>query len=66
MQMTTNNNKHIITNEIMRIRQSLFADTTFLSLTKVSVVLNVSSSHSNTNLTIRRFSQEQFLISKYS
>ena len=64
--MATNNNKHIITNEIMRIRQSLFAHTTFLSLTKVSVVLNVSSSHSNTNLTIRRFSQEQFLISKYS
>ena len=63
--MTPNNNKHIITNEIMRIRQSLFPHTTFLSLSKVSVVFNVSSSHSNTNLTIRRFSQEQFLISKY-
>ena len=65
--MTTNNNKHITTNEVMRIRQSLFSHTTFLSLTFIiSVVLNVSSSHSNTNLTIRRFSQEQFLISKYS
>ena len=38
----------------------------FLSLSKVLVVFNNSSSHSNTDLPIRRFSQNQFLISKYS
>ena len=34
----------------------------FLSLGKGLVVLNMSSSHSNTNLPIRRFPQEQFLV----
>ena len=38
----------------------------YLSLSKVTVVFDLSSSHSNTNLPIRRFLQEQFLISKYS
>ena len=33
---------------------------------KVSAVFIISSSHSNTHLTTRRFPQEQFLISKYS
>ena len=37
----------------------------FLSLSKVLVVFNISSLHSNTNLPIRRFSHEQFLTSKY-
>ena len=51
--MTTNNNKHIIINEILRIKQ---LHVTFLS--KPSAVFNISSSHSNTNLPIRRFSQK--------
>ena len=38
----------------------------FLSLSKFLVVFNISSSHSNMNLPIRRFSQEQFLTTKYS
>ena len=63
--MTTNNNKHMITNEIMRKRQIFFAHATFISLSKVLVVFNISSSHSTINLSIRRFSQEQFLIFKY-
>ena len=37
----------------------------FLSLSKASVVFNISSSYSSTNLLIRRFSKKQFLISKY-
>ena len=58
--MKTNNNKHIVTNEIVWKRQLLFAYATFLSLTKVSVVFNISSSHSNINLPTRRFLKEQF------
>ena len=38
----------------------------FLSLRKTSVVFDILSSHSNTNLPIRRFSQEQFLVCKHS
>ena len=34
----------------------------FLSLGKGLVVLNISSSHSNTNLPIRQFYMEQFLV----
>ena len=64
--MLTNNNKRIITNKIVWLRESLFAHDTFLWLSKVSVVFNISSLHANTNLPMRRFSQEQFLISKYS
>ena len=60
--MTTNNNKHIITNEVVWRKQSFFAYATLLSFSMVSFVFNISSSHSNTNLPIRRFSQKQFLI----
>ena len=54
-----------MTNEIVGIRQLLFLHITFLSSGEVSVVFSISSSHANTNLHIRRFSQEQFLVSKY-
>ena len=64
--MLTNNNKHTVTNKIVWLRQSFFAHDTFLWLSKVSVVFNISSLHANTNLPMRHFSQEQFLISKYS
>ena len=64
--MTTDNNKHIITNEIVLKRQLYFSHITFSSLSEVPGLFNISSTHANTNLTIRRFSREQFLISKYS
>ena len=44
-QMTTKYNKHIITNEITW-RQLLFPHATSLSLSKISVVFDISSSHS--------------------
>lgn len=47
--MTTSNKKHIITNDIVWIRQLLCAHATILSLSNVSVVFNISSSHSNDN-----------------
>ena len=50
----------------MWTRQLIFSDVTFLSSGDVSVVFNVSSSHSNTNLLINRFSHGQFLVCKYS
>ena len=53
--MTTNNNKHIIANEIVSIRQLFFSHDTFLSLSEVSVVFNIPSLHFNTNLPITRF-----------
>ena len=70
-QLTTNNNKRIITNKIVCIGKNIryihiFVHATFLSLTKVSFVFNFSCPHSITNLVIRHFAQEQFLISKYS
>ena len=43
----------------------IFSYVTFLSLSEVSNVFNISSSHGNINLPIRRFSHE-LLISKYS
>ena len=46
--------------------QLFFARVTFSLSSEFSVVFNISSSHDNTNLPIRRFSHEQFLISKYS
>ena len=61
----SNNSKHIIINEIVLIRQLLFSHVTFLPSTKVSVVLNISSSHAYTNLPVRRFLHEQFLVLKY-
>ena len=39
---------------------------TLLSSSEVSVVLNISSSHANSNLPNRCFSHEYFLIYKYS
>ena len=61
----SNNSKHIIINEIVLIRQLLFSHVTFLPSRKVSVVLNISSSHADTNLPVRRFLHEQFLVLKY-
>ena len=49
MEMTSNINKHKITNEIVRTRQLIFSHVTFLSLSEVSVVFSISSSHANTN-----------------
>ena len=64
--MATNKNNHIITNQIVWIRQLFFAHATFLSISKVSVVFNVLSSHYNTNLPIRSFLQKKKkIISKY-
>ena len=45
--MTINNNNVIITNEIASIRQLYFSYVTFWSLSKVSVIFNISSSHGN-------------------
>ena len=64
--MRTNNNKHVITNEIVWIRKLLFSDITSLSAREFSVVFNVLSSQANTNLSIKWFLHEQFLISKSS
>ena len=50
----TADNKHIVTNNIVRIRQLFFSHVT------------VTSSHASTNLPNRHFLQEIFLISKYS
>ena len=61
---TANNNVYIIINEIVRIRQLLFTSVTFLSLSEVSSILNMSSLHVNTNLSNGRFLHEEFLISK--
>ena len=61
--MTTNNKKHIIADEKVSI---ISFCTCYLSLRKVLVEFNISSSHSNNSLPIRFFSHEQFLISKYS
>ena len=47
-------------------KQLLFSHVNFLSLSKISVVFNISSSHRNTNLPTRCFSQKQFLKTKYS
>ena len=59
--MTTDNNKHVITNEI---RELLFSYVTFSSSSETSSVLHISFSHAYTNLQNRRLSHEQFLISK--
>ena len=63
--MTTNHNKHIITIEIVWIRQLFVSRATFLSLSEVSVVFNIPASHANTYLPNRHFLHEQILISKY-
>ena len=71
--MTINKNKHIIINEMVRIKQLFFSDVTFLffsnvtflltqlrSLNMISIAFDISSSHFNTNLSNRRFSSKQF------
>ena len=57
--------KHIITSEIVRIKQLFLSHVTFLSFSQVSVVYNISSSYANTNLSNGCVSHKQFLISKY-
>ena len=42
------------------IEKIIFSHVTFLSSSGVLVVFNISFSHANTNLPIRRFLQEQF------
>ena len=42
------------------MRQLLFKHAAFLLLNEVSVLFNISSSHSNTNLQIRRFHKNNF------
>ena len=64
--VVTNNNKHVFFNEIMWISQILFANATFLSLIKISVVFNFLSPHSNTNLPTENVLQKQFLTSTCS
>ena len=66
MQVTTNNNKHTITSEVLYIRQLLFSLVTLLLISDVSVVFNISPSHPNTKLPNRRFLHKHSLISKYS
>ena len=63
--MTTNNNKDIVTSEVVWTRQLVFACVTFLSSIEVSVVFNIPSSHAYTNFSKRRFSPDQLLTSKY-
>ena len=59
--MTTSNNKGIITDETMRIRELISSYVTFLSSNEFSLVFNISSSNANTNLSNRRF----FCINKF-
>ena len=56
---------HIIINKIELIRHLIFSRTGFLKLSKVSVVFNISSSYTNTNLPVRRYLHKHFLISRY-
>ena len=63
--MATNNNKHIITNEIMSIGQLFFPSVIFLSTSESSVVFNISSSRTYTNFPKIYFLHEQLLISTY-
>ena len=58
--MTAGNNKHIINNEIVCMRQLLFAHATILSLSKVSVIFNTASLHSKTNLPNTYFLHKHF------
>ena len=65
MKITTNNNKHIITSEIVWMRQLISSRVSFVSSSEVLVAFNISSSYSKTNFTIRRFLHEQFFMFKY-
>ena len=60
MEITTNNNKHIINSVNKAI---IFSYATFLSTIAVWVILYISSSQANTNSPKQRFLHEQFLIS---
>ena len=53
--MTANDNKIIITIEIVWKKQLSLSHVTFLSPSEVTIAFNISSSHANTNLPIRRF-----------
>ena len=58
--MTINNNNVIITNEIASIRQLYFSYVTFLSLSKVSVIFDISSSHGNFHYRLEVFRINNF------
>ena len=58
--MTTNNKKLINSN----VNKAIFSRVTFLLISGVSVVFNISSSHANTNLRNSCRTHEQFLIVK--
>ena len=61
------NNKPIIINEIVGIKQLLFSYFTFLSTTNVAfAIFNISSSHVHSKSFITRSLHGKFLISKYS
>ena len=64
--MRTNNNKHLITNEKVWIRQLFiyFSYVTSLSTSEVSGAINISSSHTNTYLHNFYFTWT-ILVSKY-
>ena len=63
-------NEHILTNETLSIRQSSFVCMCLfmhvLTTDVVSVVFNILSLHTNTNLRKRYFLHSHFLISKDS
>ena len=65
MKINKKNSQHIILNGIAWTRQSFFSFVTFFWSSEVSVEINVSSSHANTYLSIKRFLYEKLLISKY-
>ena len=59
MEMATNESKHIITKEKVQISQLFLSYVALLSTIDVtSVVFNISTSHTNPNLTSRRFLYE--------
>ena len=58
----TNNNKHTIVNEIMQIRQLFLSVIEIVFVVFNGITFNISSFHSNTNLSIRlHFLRLQFL-----
>ena len=66
--ITTNRNdnyqiKQIIVSKILWKRKSILSHVTFSLSSEILVVVSISPSHANTNLSIRRFSQEQLLVS---
>ena len=63
--MTNNNNKDIITNNILWIRQLFFSHVNFLISSEVSVAFNILFFHANGNLSNISFWHEQFSRSKY-